>query len=125
VGVTKRGLCAPPERLTELERDRIRKWAARFAPRCEPHLGLHWNQCRDWHLANGVQRANWEATFRNWLRNADLWERDHQARVGARKAEERKRAAQAKLPRLEQWPEKPTAEPVTLKATLDDLFFDP
>ena len=122
MGLRKLGLTHAPERLDDEARARIRRWAERFAPEVALHLGRHWGQCRDWHLANGIQRANWEATFRNWLRKAEEFEREHQARVRGKKAEERKRAHAATLPRIPQWPSKPTAEPTTLKATLDDLF---
>ena len=33
-------------------------------------------QCIDWHKANGVQRADWAATFRNWVRKQAEIDRD-------------------------------------------------
>jgi hypothetical protein len=50
------------------QRARIRAWVQEKHPHLERRIGHHWNECRDWHLANGVDRADWEAAFRMWLR---------------------------------------------------------
>jgi hypothetical protein len=34
------------------------------------NLALEVERCRDWHLANGKLRSDWNATVRNWLRTA-------------------------------------------------------
>lgn len=70
MAVRRRPATDAPERLTPEQRDRVRIWAASHAPTLELHLGRHWAQCRDWHLANGVLRCDWEAAFRNWLRKS-------------------------------------------------------
>ena len=67
----RRPLTDAPERLNQDQRMRIRAWATQKWPKIEPHLGRHWSECRDWHLANGVMRADFEAAFRNWLRKAN------------------------------------------------------
>ena len=60
----------PPWELSELEKKRIAKFIVEKYPQFSRNKkgALMWEQCRDWHLSNGVQRANWEATFRNWVR---------------------------------------------------------
>ena len=76
----------PPEILSELERRRIQAWAKVRYPKLRARdLREHWEQCRDWHLANGVERVNFEASFRTWLRNA--------AKFAAQEAADRGREA--------------------------------
>jgi hypothetical protein len=67
----RKPLTDAPERLDDLARKRILKWAEAKWPKIKPKLGRYWADCRDWHLANGVQRASWEATFRRWLRKQE------------------------------------------------------
>jgi len=65
----------PPDELTEEEKTRIKTWVLATwestGDRLIPKLGRMWEACRDWHLSNGVQRANWEATFRRWIRKEE------------------------------------------------------
>jgi hypothetical protein len=68
----------PPEDLKP-GRGTKRQMPASFAP-TQDHieyaaanrvdLALEISKCRDWHLANGRMRSDWNATFRNWLREA-------------------------------------------------------
>jgi hypothetical protein len=60
----------PPETLTAEQRERVKLWCSKKYPRLFPQLRDQWGRCRDWHLANGVLRCDWEAAFRNWLRKA-------------------------------------------------------
>jgi hypothetical protein len=59
-----------PDMLTAEERERVKAWCKARFPRKLKDLGDLWEECRDWHLSNGKKRNNWEATFRNWVRNA-------------------------------------------------------
>ena len=68
MAIKRQGLVHAPWELVPEQRDRIRVWAVHRWPALAPRLGGLWAACRDWHLANGVLRADWEATFRNWLR---------------------------------------------------------
>ena len=65
-------LTEAPEGLTAQQRESIRGWLERRLPharyRDRKLLFRLWEECRDWHLKNGVLRASWEATFRSWLR---------------------------------------------------------
>jgi hypothetical protein len=64
----KRPLTDAPERLSDEERARLRKWLQAKYPRLYPQGGYLWEQCRDWHLSRGQQRSSWEATYRMWVR---------------------------------------------------------
>lgn len=64
----RRPLTDAPELLEPDARDRIRVWARAHLPWGDRKLGTRWAECRDWHRAQGVLRADWEAAFRNWLR---------------------------------------------------------
>ena len=57
-----------PNTLEPEQKERIRVWCAANYPPFLRSLGHIWVKCRDHHLANGIQRVDWEATFRNWLR---------------------------------------------------------
>ncbi len=78
----RKPLTDPPDKLTLDERKRLLEWATSHWPRIGPHLGRHWVECRDWHLSRGVMRANWEATFRNWLRQASKFDPQGWSRYG-------------------------------------------
>jgi len=58
----------PPERLSEIEKRRLRIWCEEHYPQYVKRLGKIWIECRDWHLKRGEQAANWEAGFRSWVR---------------------------------------------------------
>ena len=68
MGVKRRPLSDAPDRLPAESRERLRGWARSHLPWGEKRLGRSWAECRDWHRAQGVLRADWEAAFRNWLR---------------------------------------------------------
>lgn len=57
-----------PWKLEPEQRDRIRAWVAQKWPFLGPKLAGLWEECRDWHLSNGVLRRDWEAVFRNWVK---------------------------------------------------------
>jgi hypothetical protein len=57
--------------LSDVERLRILRHVEEKHPRLKKRIGRLWNECRDWHLSAGVMRADWEATFRRWLRKQD------------------------------------------------------
>lgn len=61
-----------PEELSDAEKRRIVQWTRRTIPGrfSTAQLRMEWEKCRAWHEAHGVQRASWEATFRNWLLKA-------------------------------------------------------
>jgi hypothetical protein len=77
----RRSLTDAPEALDDVARKRIKEWVGCRQPGLVPKLGKLWAECRDWHLANGVQRASWEATFRMWIRNQRRIERGE--KIGA------------------------------------------
>lgn len=64
----RRPLTDAPDRLDPHARERMRVWARSHLPWGDRRLGRSWAECRDWHRAQGVLRADWEAAFRNWLR---------------------------------------------------------
>lgn len=69
MGIQRRRLLTDaPDRLSPQERERIRAWALEHLPWGDRNLGRLWGECRDYHLSHGVLRADWEATFRSWLR---------------------------------------------------------
>lgn len=99
----------PPERLSELERKRIRKWMGDKYPQYLPEARLLWENCRDWHLKYGVQCSSWEAAFRMWVRK--------QPEIDARGG----RRAQPGSPELPKQPRAPgRAELTLLKDVLKD-----
>lgn len=60
-----------PHALEPDQRARIKEWVQDYKP-LRPyakHLKNYWAECRDWHLARGIYRADWEAQFRIWMRN--------------------------------------------------------
>ena len=67
-----------PWDLSEIEKRRIVSFVKSSYPTlAKPKLVRElWEQCRDWHLSNGKQRVNWEATFRNWIRGHDKFQRE-------------------------------------------------
>lgn len=78
----RRRLTPAPDRLKDYDPaslDRIRAWAAERwgALARDWWLREEWEKCRDWHRMNDVQRRDWEAAFRNWLRRATPPERAH------------------------------------------------
>lgn len=50
---------------------RIVEWTLANFPHLRPELKRLWMLCRDYHLGDGIQRANWEATFRKWIAKED------------------------------------------------------
>jgi len=66
----------PPESLEDEEKERVKNWCKENYPHKFKSLGNLWHECIDWHLSNGVQRVNWEATFRNWIRRSAEFEAD-------------------------------------------------
>ena len=66
----RRSKTLPPDRLMPEQRERIRAWVQEKCPQYESRIGYHWQECRDWHLKNGVDAVDWEAAFRMWLRKA-------------------------------------------------------
>ena len=77
-------LTDPPEVLDEESKARIKKWCKENYPHKFKSLGNLWCECADWHLSNGVERANWEATFRNWIRTSDKFDKDKKRKEGDR-----------------------------------------
>jgi hypothetical protein len=67
----KKPMTDPPEKLSELERRRIRIWCEKKYPAYSKRLARMWHECRDWHLKKGEQAVNWEAAMRMWVRKAD------------------------------------------------------
>lgn len=59
----------PPERLSDAERARLRKWLKRRYPQLLPMAALLWEECRAWSEKEGRQCANWEAAYRWWCIN--------------------------------------------------------
>lgn len=74
----RRPLTDCPERLEPLARERIRRWAVQHLPWGDRRLGPSWGEHRDYYRARGILRADWEASFRAWLRK----EREFEARDG-------------------------------------------
>lgn len=70
----RRGLTKAPKQLPDDARDRIRAMVREELPHLEPRLTELWKLCRDWHWGNGRTRRDWEAVFRNWLRNTHRYE---------------------------------------------------
>lgn len=64
----RRPLTDCPERLEPLARERIRRWAVQHLPWGDRRLGPSWGEHRDYYRARGILRADWEASFRAWLR---------------------------------------------------------
>jgi len=84
-GPGKRSPTDPPDALPAAELSAIRAWCdeqvaagALGGWAADPAiLTAEWGRCRDWHLAKGVRRASWPATYRNWLRKRqEFIERD-------------------------------------------------
>ena len=50
-----------PWELSELERRRLTQFVHDSYPQYSRLTKRLWAECRDWHLARGVQRVNWEA----------------------------------------------------------------
>lgn len=89
----------PPEDLSAEEIRSIRRWVDRSIAegRLPDRYGAKGvlrdllDQCLDWHRANGVRRADWCATFRNWIRKdyamrRERYEREHPQEAGRRGA---------------------------------------
>ena len=74
----------PPERLTDAQGTDIRKWCAEHFPQYSGQLGPMWQECRNYHLANDIQRVRWPATFKNWICKAAKFDAERQ---GYRKQE--------------------------------------
>ena len=79
----KKPLTDPPEKLSELERRRVRIWCQKKYPAYEKRLARLWNECRDWHLKKGEQAANWEAAMRMWVRQGGRLREAAQSRAPA------------------------------------------
>lgn len=59
-----------PHALDNEQRARVKSWASGYKS-MRPYikqLSQQWANCRDWHLARGIRRYDWEAVFRIWMR---------------------------------------------------------
>ena len=74
MGRAKGKMTDPPERLTREERRRVAAWTEEHYPQYRKQLSRLWGTCRDHFKGEGKQKFDWEATFRNWIRNADKFD---------------------------------------------------
>ena len=66
-----------PEILTEREWTLAAAWAAGQAPPISAaDLAGRWDECRDWHLKNGITRCDWYATLRSWVRKGREFQKE-------------------------------------------------
>lgn len=70
----------PPETLSPT--DATLRWAERYGRNWQND----WEDCRNWHLKNGVQAADWQAALRTWMKKAPGFEASRVALRGPRKA---------------------------------------
>lgn len=75
----RRPLTDAPDQLTPEAKERVRVWARAHLPWGDRRLGPSWAEHRDYYLSRGILRADWEASFRAWLRK----EREFELRDGS------------------------------------------
>lgn len=64
----------PPDKLTPEEQAAIVAWCRESYPKLRPKLRELWEDCKDFYLMRGEEgdQINWPATFRRWIRRADM-----------------------------------------------------